>query len=554
MIKDKMTCKDLGTVQFGIVHWVDEVDMHTLRTTIVANHWYNFRIRWTASRISLDIGGVSFRNVTNAAVIPQMGLHISVGAMARGGLGYSDSRGHVMEVTNVTLRKLLDQRVNVSNKEDGNPRNNLTSGVEIVVGQWSGAAITATGVILSVFFIASCAVLLFLKIRRRSQARSMRPWSAISTWGDVIQTMLTRAPSPEVRAEFECLLRRNPTTVEISLSALHIGSKELGRGHIGIVFKGSSLQLPDGINGTSNQLAVKAFTECSSHTFMTELNVMAAAQKHVNVIALLGVNFSFSSPLLVMEFCQYGSLLSFLQTRTHSGELHGNCVNSATLTDRNSLPTVAPHQNSVGLFSRFALQICRGMEHLVGRTIIHRDLAARNVLLTEMYVVKIADFGMASSGTTEYYDPDFSTAKRPYRWMPPEALLAGRCTEASDVWSFGVLVWELFSFGEAPFSSPELKAMSRFRVGLADWFLRGNRLATPLAAPGELRSVMSDCWNLEADSRPSFATLSSRLDEIVSSEANYLGMEDQELEQLSVVENIGLSPDETAASSCTTAL
>uniref|UniRef100_A0A183GG31 receptor protein-tyrosine kinase n=1 Tax=Heligmosomoides polygyrus TaxID=6339 RepID=A0A183GG31_HELPZ len=139
---------------------------------------------------------------------------------------------------------------------------------------------------------------------------------------------------------------------------------------------------------------------------------------------------------------------------------------------------------------------------------IHRDLAARNCLLTEKgpsRVAKIGDFGMARDIYENNYYRKGGRAKLPVRWMPPEAFLDGIFTTQTDVWSFGVVLWEISSFGMLPYFG-----VDNFDVmGLVT---NGGRLDPPSTVPIELHNLMRSCWNTKADDRPSFMEVVSTLE------------------------------------------
>ena len=151
--------------------------------------------------------------------------------------------------------------------------------------------------------------------------------------------------------------------------------------------------------------------------------------RHENVVRLYGVVLDFKAVMLVSELAPCGSLLE--------------CVQKPAL--RNSFP--------VDVLCSFGIQIAKGMQYLAKERLIHRDLAARNVLVFSAEKVKISDFGLSRSlGVGEdYYKSEFNPSmKLPIAWCAPECINYLRFTEKSDVWSFGVTLWEEFSYGEMP--------------------------------------------------------------------------------------------------------
>ena len=153
-------------------------------------------------------------------------------------------------------------------------------------------------------------------------------------------------------------------------------------------------------------------------------------------------------------------------------------------------------------------QITEGMIFLSGNGIIHRDLAARNILIGRNMEMKIADFGMARdvSDTEEEYNKESDTAV-PVRWTAPESLNMGTYTTSSDVWSFGVLMWEVFSMGHQPYGGISNLEVKRL-VG------EGERMNQPNDCPDNIYMMMKTCWNADPKQRPDFMELLEMLIEV----------------------------------------
>ncbi|KAL1451342.1 hypothetical protein WDU94_005729 [Cyamophila willieti] len=148
------------------------------------------------------------------------------------------------------------------------------------------------------------------------------------------------------------------------------------------------------------------------------------------------------------------------------------------------------------------------MAYLHSRNCIHRDLAARNVLVSENYVMKIADFGLARNfHSKDYYRQD-SDAAVPVKWVAPEALIDKLYTFQSDVWSFGILLWEIMTFGETPYPSVPIQELSKL-------LRNGYRMERPTHCTEEVYSVMSDCWRSVPIARPQFGQLVTKLHNIM---------------------------------------
>ncbi|PSN41563.1 Tyrosine kinase receptor Cad96Ca [Blattella germanica] len=212
-----------------------------------------------------------------------------------------------------------------------------------------------------------------------------------------------------------------------------------------------------------------------------------------------------ADPLFViMEYVPHGKLQSFLRNsraERYYGNLHGP---SNTLTSRD--------------LTSFVYQVARGMEFLSSKGIIHRDLAARNVLVGENHVCKVADFGFARDVISSHVYERKSEGRLPIRWMAPESLYDNIFSVKSDVWSFGVLIWEIVTLGSTPY--PGLAAaevMKRVRDGF--------RLDKPEHCRRELYNIMYYCWDKDPKERPSFGELVKLLEQLLLTETEYIELE-----------------------------
>uniref|UniRef100_A0A914DIZ7 receptor protein-tyrosine kinase n=1 Tax=Acrobeloides nanus TaxID=290746 RepID=A0A914DIZ7_9BILA len=143
------------------------------------------------------------------------------------------------------------------------------------------------------------------------------------------------------------------------------------------------------------------------------------------------------------------------------------------------------------------------MQFIASKFIVHRDLAARNILLTDSFNAKISDFGLSCYMGNSVLEQEYPPKKLPYKWLSIEALVSKIFSEKSDVWAFGVLMFEVFSLGQVPYTGLILEE-------LVDYLKAGNRLLCPEAANEKIYEIMLDCWKEDPEERPTFEALDSR--------------------------------------------
>ncbi|KAF0887307.1 MATK kinase, partial [Crocuta crocuta] len=195
--------------------------------------------------------------------------------------------------------------------------------------------------------------------------------------------------------------------------------------------------------------------------------------QHRNLVRLLGV-ILHQGLYIVMEHVSKGNLVNFLRTRGRA------LVSTPQLL-------------------QFSLHVAEGMEHLESKKLVHRDLAARNILISEDLVAKVSDFGLAKAERK-----GLDSSRLPVKWTAPEALKHGKFSSKSDVWSFGVLLWEVFSYGRAPYPKMSLKEVS-------EAVEKGYRMEPPEGCPGPIHALMGSCWEAEPARRPPFRKLAEKL-------------------------------------------
>uniref|UniRef100_A0A8C4EMZ4 Tyrosine-protein kinase n=1 Tax=Dicentrarchus labrax TaxID=13489 RepID=A0A8C4EMZ4_DICLA len=248
----------------------------------------------------------------------------------------------------------------------------------------------------------------------------------------------------------------------------------IGRGNFGEVYNGR-------LRSDNTPVAVKSCKEnlAPEHKskFLMEARILKQYD-HPNIVKLIGVCTQKQPIYIIMELIQGGDFLSFLRHESHN---------------------LAPK-----VLVKMTENVASGMEYLESKKCIHRDLAARNCLVAENNLVKISDFGMSRQQEDGVYSTEGGLRQIPVKWTAPEALNYGRYTTESDVWSFGVLLWETFSMGMTPYTSMN-NQQTRDEVE------KGYRMPAPHGCPVEISRIMNNCWQYEPRNRPSFKKLRAEL-------------------------------------------
>ncbi|XP_036818337.1 leukocyte tyrosine kinase receptor isoform X2 [Oncorhynchus mykiss] len=264
--------------------------------------------------------------------------------------------------------------------------------------------------------------------------------------------------------------------------------RALGHGAFGEVYEGQVL----GMNGenTAMQVAIKTLPEiCSEQDemdFLMEALIMSKFS-HQNIVRCIGVSLQILPRFILLELMTGGDMKSFLrQNRPKTSQ-------SSSLTMLELL--------------HVARDIAFGCRYLEENHFIHRDIAARNCLLTcpgPDRVAKIGDFGMARDIYRASYYRKGGRAMLPVKWMPPEAFMEGIFTCKTDTWSFGVLLWEIFSLGYMPYPCKTNQEVLEFVTS-------GGRMDPPKSCPGPVYRIMTQCWQHCPEHRPNFSTILERI-------------------------------------------
>lgn len=260
--------------------------------------------------------------------------------------------------------------------------------------------------------------------------------------------------------------------------------KQLATGNYGTVYYAKYKK--------KEQVAVKTLNEgvMDINDFMLEASVMKGL-RHKHIIQLYGVCTAKSPIYIVTEYVAGGSLLNFLMEQIQK--------------------SILSFQQLINM----AAQIASGMQYLESKNLVHRDLAARNVLIGQNRILKICDFGLARVIRGEYIsDRDLNM---PIRWMALEWLNDKRYSIKSDVWSFGILMMEIFTYGERPYKECPDNSLLLLRLN------SGYRMPKPERhhLPDDIYDLMTTCWNSDPEKRDTFEFLSNFLRTTISDRSEY---------------------------------
>ncbi|XP_053560200.1 fibroblast growth factor receptor 3 isoform X5 [Bombina bombina] len=298
---------------------------------------------------------------------------------------------------------------------------------------------------------------------------------------------------------------------ELPRTRLTLG-KPLGEGCFGQVVMAESIGIDKEKPNKSLTVAVKMLkddaTDKDLSDLVSEMEMMKMIGKHKNIINLLGACTQDGPLYVLVEYASKGNLREYLRARRPPGMDYS--------FDTCKIPA---EQLTFKDLVSCAYQVARGMEYLASQKCIHRDLAARNVLVTDDNVMKIADFGLARDIHNIDYYKKTTNGRLPVKWMAPEALFDRVYTHQSDVWSFGVLLWEIFTLGGSPY--PGIPVEELFKL-----LKEGHRMDKPANCTHELYMIMRECWHAVPSQRPTFKQLVEDLDRVltVTSTDEYLDL------------------------------
>ncbi|XP_029482234.1 receptor-type tyrosine-protein kinase FLT3 isoform X1 [Oncorhynchus nerka] len=347
--------------------------------------------------------------------------------------------------------------------------------------------------------------------------------------------------------------------------------KELGSGAFGMVFQATAygISKPGVSLQVAVKMLKEKHETVEKEALMSELKMLTHIGQHANIVNLLGACTGSGPTYLIFQYCRNGDLLNYLKnnrelyhksltdafTRDRFSRLYHNLPKRSSSEFQRPVdsiyipmsPTTTRGQENIALISlnsspmntsdgpgmyeelnelqeeeeeeeeeealtyddllSFSYQVAKGMDFLSSKHCIHRDLAARNVLVTQGGLVKIGDFGLARDIDNDSNYVVRGNVRLPVKWMAPESIFQGMYTMQSDVWAYGILLWEVFSLGVTPY--PGIKVDNNFYVMIE----RGFKMEQPYYASESVYSIMCKCWALEPRDRPHFSKLVAFMDD-----------------------------------------
>nr|XP_020649399.1 tyrosine-protein kinase receptor TYRO3 isoform X2 [Pogona vitticeps] len=350
--------------------------------------------------------------------------------------------------------------------------------------------------------VTAVALALILLRKRRKETRFGHAFGSMVGGDPIVHFRAVRSFNREVPELIEATLDSIGISDELKTKLKDVLIQEqqftlgrmLGKGEFGSVREGQ-LKLPD---GSLQKVAVKMlkadiFTSNDIEEFLKEAACMKEFD-HPHVTKLIGVSLRnrpkgrLPIPMVILPFMKHGDLHSFL-LMSRIGE--------------------TPFNLPLQTLLKFMIDIASGMEYLSSKNFIHRDLAARNCMLDENMNVCVADFGLSKKIYSGDYYRQGCASKLPVKWLALESLADNLYTTHSDVWAFGVTMWEIVTRGQTPYAGIE-------NAEIYNYLISGNRLKQPPECLEEVYDLMCRCWHSEPKLRPSFGALKFQLEMILA--------------------------------------
>jgi len=305
--------------------------------------------------------------------------------------------------------------------------------------------------------------------------------------------------------------------------------KEIGEGNFGVVYKAKA----PGLKRGEWELSANGYVAVKTLKADADFDVMLNFQKevdtvvnfeHENVIRLLAICIEeVERTCMIFEYMDLGALNDLLRlSNPRNPDFFRLTSEDVTL--------------KTSQFLIMCIQLARGLNYLASKRFVHRDIASRNCLVNSQFVCKIADFGLSRDVYgADYYKVGSGHTCLPVRWMPPESLLYGRFTVKSDVWSYGVLMWEIFTFSQQPYyGASNQEVIDNIRGGIL--------LSCPQLCTKEMYDVMLECWEKMPVKRPAISNILESLENLQQNNVTVV----KDVENYVNIQTLVMSNDEVA--------
>lgn len=357
-----------------------------------------------------------------------------------------------------------------------------------------GRTIYVISAIMAVLIVAFLSVIVYLKVQH---SKSALPQSNHASSGSISKSTQSTLQQQQQQPSFDlkqsvseiksCVFNQDHT--EVNQGKVKF-LEALGEGGFAKVCKGALIKLDSEFSDV--EIAIKRLKNdvppAAVENFKRETSILANLQD-INILCLIGVSAGDEPRFMVFEYPSDVDLYRFLVD--NASKLSG---------------LIPCDLSEYDLLLDFALQVASGMDFLVEHNFVHRDLAARNCYVTEDNIVKISNLGIGGYKYPGDYSWVHSSALLPVRWMAPEALNSLQFSHRTDVWSYGVLLWELYTFGSQPYAGlNNQEAIEQIRDLQV--------LSCPDHCPARMYGLMRECWEEDAADRPLFSEICSRLRE-----------------------------------------
>uniref|UniRef100_A0A158R5H6 Protein kinase domain-containing protein n=1 Tax=Syphacia muris TaxID=451379 RepID=A0A158R5H6_9BILA len=456
---------------------------------------------------------------------------------------FSTSKEHLVnikdiseDIADLTSETLSKAPFNISHSNHSITDNSAVSKANFTVTSATGTLINAyplwifilIWILLSIGFLIVCFLCYFLLRKYCIQSgkseiekSSIIPWAMAHSSHSMLETNILYHRSFGTNfADVIC---------EIPSSQIQVGAI-IGQGAFGMVCMGT-IHGVEGF-GRSTTVAIKQLNvnaeDFQKSEFTAEIDIMKQVGKHPNIVAMYGFCNEPNHQCMIMEYVPFGDLKHYLQELRKqfdivvynkkcgknfdmSSNSPSTSMNSAMITNNGKYAESSSYCLDPNELQNFALQVASGMAHIESLGIIHRDLAARNILVGRGKQLKISDFGLSRRGVY------VKTSKGiiPLRWLSIEAIEHNLYSTKSDVWAYGVVLWEICTLAGFPYASVSDKELLKH-------LQQGNRLQKPSSCANEIYDIMMKCWAEEPTERPSFASLCEYLSDLNNQDCPYV--------------------------------